>query len=232
MNMGRKLGTNRINIECLIRRNPLITVPEISSALDLREDNVRSHLCRLGLKAGRRCQREYITTTRVRELRREDPKMQAVEIVKRVGITKQRVSQILKSLKLPTDTRFSKKTHCPDCGKERNYNHGRCKSCYKEYKQRTAYRDIPCTYCEKMLRIAKYLIRYREKNKIFKGHYFCDRKCHGRWLTRLSESHPKLDIGVDFEDLYINKEMSGPEIATLKGCSDGLVYSRLHSAGV
>lgn len=48
---------------------------------------------------------EANTLERVKQIRRADPKIPAADIARQTGLSRQRVSQLLRKLNLPTDTR-------------------------------------------------------------------------------------------------------------------------------
>ena len=91
-----------------------------------------------------------MTTTRekVLELRRRDPKMLANHIAIELGVSRERIRQLLKEAELATDLRPPAKVHhCKQCGSEILYNQwyegNDCSPC-----QRARYNTtVPCAYC-------------------------------------------------------------------------------------
>ena len=105
--------------------------------------------------------------------KRYDPDMRVSEISRKVGLSRERVRQILKERGLST-TLSKNVTYCSDCGKELNRGAARCSSCIKK----GAYITINCHFCGKEKDIPSSIYKYRNKDeKRYKGNFYCDRTC-------------------------------------------------------
>jgi len=112
----------------------------------------------------------------VLQLRKNNPAMSMSEISRVVGISRQRVFQLLKMEGLPT--RIKKLVfYCVKCDKvvdkEKTfrYNKQKCTEC--RIKENIVY--LFCYFCNNLMVRRKYTIRNR--------HHFCDKVCYGLWLT-------------------------------------------------
>ena len=119
------------------------------------------------------------TRQRVKELRVTNPFMTMAEIARVVGITRQRVFQVLQEEGLPTKhlVRPVKKYQysCLVCGKI-STNKFCSNECQKQWQQI----PIVCTRCGKLFfrNVHKFLANYRDHSDAI----FCSRKCQSRWL--------------------------------------------------
>jgi hypothetical protein len=116
------------------------------------------------------------TRKQVRKLRSANLSMTMSEIAKRVGMSRQRVFQILREEGLPTKhCVIIKKYQCLECGAVSPH-----KFCSDECKKK--WREIPiiCNGCGKLFfrDVTQFLHNYRKHNHAL----FCSRNCANRWL--------------------------------------------------
>ena len=129
-------------------------------------------------KVGRICishLHESSTKKRVRELRLANLCMTMSEIADIVGISRQRVFQILQEEGLPTKHYIKKYQYrCLVCG-----TIGNRKFCSDECKKKWQQVPIVCTRCGKLFtrNVTQFLKNYRHHNY----HLFCSRYCSGKW---------------------------------------------------
>jgi predicted DNA-binding transcriptional regulator AlpA len=121
---------------------------------------------------------ESDTRNRVRDLRSADLFMKMSEIARIVGVSRQRVYQILQEEGLPTKQHVKKCLYaCPVCG--RITNHKFCSGeCRKEWLQ------IPviCSECGNLFirSRSKFMNSYPHHSNVL----FCSKKCTGKWLNK------------------------------------------------
>ena len=106
-------------------------------------------------------------------LRKKYPDMRTSEIGRRVGLTRERVRQILLAQGLPTTIPKSD-YHCQYCEKLVTKATKTCMDCIRE----RAWMVVNCAACGKDTRIRTSTHRYRQyKSTKYKGNYYCDRTC-------------------------------------------------------
>ena len=114
----------------------------------------------------------------VTELRLRYPCWTVAQIAEKVGLSRQRVDQILRSSKLPIGAKRQQryKYQCQDCGKQLRAptKSNRCKECSKTQ----THLPIVCDWCGKLLERMQW-------HYIKRGyqHAFCNHSCQGRWLA-------------------------------------------------
>jgi len=112
------------------------------------------------------------------------------DISNKFGVTKERIRQILKRDGLRTQTTrldFSKERYvCPRCGGQKNYEAKWCKRCFSEMH----WVDVDCDNCGKLkqVRVSRLIAiesgKWAKRGFGYKGHFFCSRQCHGKWLAK------------------------------------------------
>lgn len=120
------------------------------------------------------------TKNKVSELRQENPEMKAIDIAKRVGVSRERVRQILIDLGLPTN--FNKPVFCKSCGVriDSRGSTGFCQKCYLEALHETHWATLICDGCGKEYELRLSVISRRQHNK----HHSCSNKCKGSWFGK------------------------------------------------
>ncbi len=117
---------------------------------------------------------------RVVKLRQENPSMTLTKIAYIVGISRERVRQLLVDASLPTQ--IPKQTfQCPMCGKQvrKLIRSGFCSlKCQAASRMMT----LICDYCGNTFTRPDYKAVYNTTLKGYKGHFFCSRECFGQWV--------------------------------------------------
>ena len=121
------------------------------------------------------------TRERVIELRNKYPCYTEQQLSDLVGVSKQRISQVLKTSGLKTRHTIIPKFLCNNCGKPINTHKNKlfCNhTCQKEY--HISY--LPCSQCGKIFARSKIAPTIRN---IRNGgiHFFCSRKCQGLYMV-------------------------------------------------
>ena len=108
----------------------------------------------------------------VKQLRLQHSDWTLQQIGEKVGLTRERVRQILKTSGLQTKKIFPVLNKCIDCEKKKSgiYN-SRCQKCL--YIKNSVFRS-----CEQCGTVNRYQLSYAKRTKI----NFCGRICHGKWL--------------------------------------------------
>jgi len=124
------------------------------------------------------------TAMAIKALRNEKPCISAAEIARRVGVSRERVRQLLRRLGLTTDMRIRPKRRCLSCGNPipRDHRAFCSRACQVNYYQITLY----CNFCGKEFkRKVKDILLYPVKLQYgYKGRVFCSRSCLGRWFGK------------------------------------------------
>ena len=119
------------------------------------------------------------TRERVRELRESNLFMSMSEIGRLVGISRQRVFQILQEEGLPTKHLSMKvnkhRYHCQVCGKISSHQ-----LCSDECKKQWQQIPIVCTNCDRLFfrDVHQFLANYRNHSNSL----FCSRDCQSKWI--------------------------------------------------
>jgi predicted Zn-ribbon and HTH transcriptional regulator len=111
------------------------------------------------------------TTQRVLAIRAADPERLAAHIAKEVGVSPERVRQILKKHGLPTNMWHP--SHCRDCGKQIKHKSIRCRACY----HKLCWVDVTCYYCKASIKKA------RSQMTLDYARYFCSASHRAKWAT-------------------------------------------------
>lgn len=118
------------------------------------------------------------------DLRRDNPCLTLESIANKVGVSRERVRQILRSESLPTKAikrLWRKKAICPNCGilfMHKNSNNDYCSlSCKKEHHRIT----LSCDGCRRLFIRPQAEILYRARVSPDKK-WFCSRACRSRYL--------------------------------------------------
>lgn len=134
-------------------------------------------------------------TYKIQRLRKQDPEIKASDMAKILGISRERVRQILLMLKLPTQVPPNDK-FCKDCGvhlsPSRYKRQKRCVSCRKIYIKHRSWVEVQCTWC------GKSVIKLRSSIKNNLHFNLCNRKC---WHEQR--------VGITFRDGKILKAKTG-----------------------
>lgn len=122
----------------------------------------------------------------VLETRSRSPEMPMSQIAKAVGISRERVRQILKQQGLPTRALPTKALpqFCSDCGApiSKTNRSGLCAKCFKNYRFGQSRVTLVCEVCGSTFERTR--THYRMAMKRGYRHQFCSHVCQGRWLGR------------------------------------------------
>lgn len=116
--------------------------------------------------------------SRVRDLRSANLLMKMSEIAKIVGISRQRVYQILQQEGLPTKQHIKKYLYeCPVCGTITSR-----KFCSSECRKKWQQIPITCSECGNLFirNRRKFMNSYHYHSNVL----FCSKKCNGKWLNK------------------------------------------------
>jgi RNase P subunit RPR2 len=120
-----------------------------------------------------------VTTERVRAILDENPQQTLRMVAQQVGVTHQRVQQIVQKLGLIQGV-TPRRPHCHKCGKPIQYRSksGMCRSCGKlpDY-------TFTCEQCGNEKTISGNDYNTRKRNPAG-GPRFCDRQCFGQWAGK------------------------------------------------
>lgn len=112
----------------------------------------------------------------VLEMRTKNPCATLQTIGDKVGVSRERVRQILKRDGLKTKATSKRKVYlCLNCGKELDGQ--RKKFCSRTCQYEYGHPLVECVECHKLFRVRiAQLLRYERS--------FCSRECHGRWMGK------------------------------------------------
>ena len=113
---------------------------------------------------------------RVIQYRRKYPGMRASEIAKKVGISRERVRQILKAEGLPTTIENLPVNVCSVCAaKMVSRKTTTCRDCIIK----NAWVEVHCETCDTLKKVRKSTYKYRAKqdNHRYNNKYYCGREC-------------------------------------------------------
>jgi len=124
---------------------------------------------------------------RVKNIRRNNPCATLQVIGDEVGLSRERVRQILKKEGLTTAHYIESpyKFFCPECGKPTRW-----KFCNKQCRDKYLYIPVTCDNCGKINYRLQSTVLYRVKNKLnlYNGHYFCNKRCQGQWMGKQNKA--------------------------------------------
>ena len=101
------------------------------------------------------------------------------QVGSKFGITRERVRQILKRAGTST-TRYNyrAKMTCPRCGQKKYSASNYCPKCYRGLHNVT----LQCINCGTYFERNQSQFLYQVNNPRYKGHFFCNRKCLGKYI--------------------------------------------------
>jgi DNA-binding XRE family transcriptional regulator/endogenous inhibitor of DNA gyrase (YacG/DUF329 family) len=129
-------------------------------------------------KHQKNCPAKSDTRSRVKDLRSADLHMKMSEIAKIIGISRQRVFQILQEEELLTKQHVKKCLYaCPVCGRITSH-----KFCSEECRKEWLQIPVICSECGNLFirRRSKFMNSYPHHNNAL----FCSKKCTGKWLNK------------------------------------------------
>lgn len=127
------------------------------------------------------------------KIREQNPCATLQSIANKVGVSRERVRQILKSENKPT-THWKPKHICPTCGSEilrrntGNFN----KFCSPECRNKNIYIPVSCSECNKIFPLRAHYVIYMT-NIRGREHFFCSKECQGAYAGKYYgfASHPQ-----------------------------------------
>ena len=119
----------------------------------------------------------------IKEFRRVDPTRKAVSMAQELGITRERVRQILNDLSLPTSFYAISQTCLNKECSNTVPKHRISQTCSSEYATALRMGEFTCAFCGKIKKMRKSLIQ-TQKNRYKNLH--CSRSCSskGYWKTK------------------------------------------------
>lgn len=132
-------------------------------------------------------------------MRQDNPTAKAIDMARDIGVSRERVRQILTSLSLPTS--FRRHWFCKDCGKRVASYAIRCRECYTK----SRYTYYTCEECGSIKRI-----RISDLKRLHPR--FCSRKCQGKWFGRTYGRGHHADAY--YFSLEVNSSSAAPPITT------------------
>ena len=111
---------------------------------------------------------------KVIQYRKKFPEMRTAEIAKVVGLTRERVRQILRDEGLSTRISPKAQRYCSQCKNPVSGSTVTCRKCIRE----NAWVIVPCSTCGADKEVRKSTHRYRQKEEShYSGKYYCNRQC-------------------------------------------------------
>ena len=124
------------------------------------------------------------TFSQVLALRLGNPQLRMVEIASQIGISRERVRQILKRAGQPTNL-FSGPRHCPSCGKTLSYKirkSGLCLACLTASRHSQVYKTFICEICGQPFE--RRMSEVRAARKYGRRIRWCSHRCQGKDLGK------------------------------------------------
>jgi len=112
------------------------------------------------------------TVIEVQRARQDDPRVKAIVMARDIGVSRERVRQVLTSLSLTTN--FRRQWFCKDCGTGVASYAIRCRACYFK----SLYTTFACEECGTAKRILITDLKRLHPR-------FCSKKCQGKWFGRV-----------------------------------------------
>ena len=110
----------------------------------------------------------------VAAIKKENPDRQPIDIARELGITRQRVSQILKRLGYPPGRIRKPKLYCISCGKKLSpYTKGNlCRTCYIADLKEKIWVELTCPVCGRLFARTRSYVRAacRRRQRLFCSH--------------------------------------------------------------
>lgn len=113
------------------------------------------------------------TEDKVLKLREEFPEIRAIEIHRRIGVSRERVRQILNKYNLPTRI-LIEKPKCIECNiNEVSYGSKKCRDCFLS----NSWDITECANCGGEVKFSVSHDKYRMKTGRYSGDRYCKREC-------------------------------------------------------
>lgn len=156
-------------------------------------------------------------------LRVEHPEYTLQRIGDELGVTRERVRQLLKKHGQPTWS-ARKYNYCPTCETRIEPKAIQCSQCYKE----SCHIQVVCNFCDttKVIRLSDHKRNTGEypSNSAYTGKFYCGKGCFGKWfgkthgwgVQKALRTHCK--YGHEYTEENIKKYPSKGEIRHCKTC--------------
>jgi hypothetical protein len=183
----------KASVVALREQHPDWEVPEIAAMVGVSPSWVSKILRAAGLARGRRGPQKGETAIRVIALREQNPDWEIREIATRVGVSGERVCQILKAARARTRAyRPPQTVECANegcanrCPRSQRDNARTC--CSLECRRATSSVAVCCSHCG-----AEKIVPRNHYNRAegltrsggrYKGRFFCDRTCSGAYAGK------------------------------------------------
>jgi len=116
---------------------------------------------------------------RVLDIRKKDPVRKAIDIAIELGISRERVRQLLNQLGLPTNLKSPKQIYlCRNCGHTIRYGQRKSMLCFI-CRTKTLYQELTCDVCGKRFPRRTCVVRAGEKRGYERT--FCSPECNGSY---------------------------------------------------
>ena len=120
----------------------------------------------------------FANKQRVLDIRKKDPLRKAIDIAWEIGISRERVRQLLNELGLPTNLKNPKKIYlCRGCGRSILYTQRRTMLC-AICKTKSNYQLVTCEVCGKQFPRRNCVVTATKKRGY--EHVFCSYSCKGK----------------------------------------------------
>ena len=182
------------------------------------------------------------TRDRILAIRERNPTATGVEMAREIGLSRQRIQQVLVKLGLPTE--FPKYNPCKMCDTQVPLYPQGLRFCSQECKTRdfeSRRTSFNCEQCGKEFKILTSAVKARRKLGLYKPGRWCSHKCGGAWLgvnvgfpahgkTSMGgtpkQSHCKR--GHELKDPNLYHDKGGRHCRTCRQLVDKNRYRRLH----
>ena len=131
------------------------------------------------------------------------------EMGNRLGVSRERIRQMLNKMELPTRHYTDKKmVGCLECGNPieegKKFCDRKCQNAYNKIL-------VTCNQCGKLIeRIPSVVIFTERRVRMgYKGNFYCDRKCFGRWF---GENYGRGTGGIGISSVTSNCDKCGKEL--------------------
>ena len=116
---------------------------------------------------------------RVLDIRKKDPMRKAIDIAIELGISRERVRQLLNQLGLPTNLQNPKQIYlCRNCGHRIRFSQRVSMLCFI-CRTRTLYQELTCDVCGKRFPRRNSVVTAAKKRGYQRT--FCSAECNGRY---------------------------------------------------
>ena len=162
------------------------------------------------------------TKEEVKRLRNQDSKIRGITIAKKLGISRERVRQILISLNLPTkiENPHDKKV-CSICGNLASQNSKLCRACFLKNGRIT----VNCDFCKSLINRQASLIKRNNKGLRYTGKAFCNQNCYNKYIITSQVRAKAKDGNIVFLLKRPHKNHQAIVLKSVHQLNKGRIYS-------